>query len=480
MRKLLLILCVLILSVASSYAAKFPEDVKTYIESDIPGTDIRFDGVVILPDNTIYLPLFPSLFSDINVLKIKSTIPENRSLNQKPDVVIFNNDFVLMKVLVDKDGNRTIANLSNPPLQVRTGLLPQDMLVPSGLIVPENIKGIIGNLKVDTKNEDIIKRTSKESFEEFLDNTNGASKFESLVQPLKNKTLFVTTNYSKNIQVVTPPKSSPDYSLAQKSIPIDIEPVVNGKFVLVTSYERPFLDIISVADSRFIKQISLGTFPDEIVIDNSSNKAYVTSPKASTIFVIDLNTMSIIQKIRINGYCEKLTLAGDKIFYTDKLKGDIWAIETANNYTLRNIGNFPNVSSLLFADDKLYITSRTKSRIAVIDYNTLGLEREFTTENKPVAMIKYSDKIYVLGAQNNKIQILDSVSGKPIGEVDLGSDGFSSVFNRIEDSQYAVIANIKTNKYSIFDLENGNIIKTYSLNIPLKDIKVTDRVDLFE
>ena len=354
------------------------------------------------------------------------------------------------------------------------------MLVPSGLIIPENIKGIIGNLKVDTKSEDIIKRTSKESFEEFLDDKNGPSNNNYLVPVLKNKTLFVTTNYSKNIQVVTPPKSSPDYSLAQKSIPIDIEAVNNGKFVLVTSYERPFLDIISVADSRFIKQIGLGTFPDEIVIDNAANKAYVTSPKASTIFVIDLNTMSMIQKIRINGYCEKLTLAGDKIFYTDKLKGDIWAIETENNYTLRNIGNFPNISALMFSDNKLYIASRTKSRIAVIDYSTLGLEREFTTENKPLSMVKYNNIIYVLGAQNNKLQKIDTASGKPVGEVDLGAEGFSSVFHQIDNTQFAVIANIKNNSYTIFDLKNGSIVKTYSLNIPLKDIKVADKVELFE
>ena len=30
------------------------------------------------------------------------------------------------------------------------------MLVPSGLIIPENIKGIIGNLKIKKKNEDVI------------------------------------------------------------------------------------------------------------------------------------------------------------------------------------------------------------------------------------------------------------------------------------------------------------------------------------
>ena len=64
-RKILLMLGILIISTTSSFAAKIPNDVRDYINSTVPGTDIRFDGVIILPDNTIYLPLYPSLFSDI-------------------------------------------------------------------------------------------------------------------------------------------------------------------------------------------------------------------------------------------------------------------------------------------------------------------------------------------------------------------------------------------------------------------------------
>ena len=73
-----------------------------------------------------------------------------------------------------------------PPLQVRTGLLPQDMLVPSGLILPENIKGIVGNLKIDIKNEDIIKLNARESFEEFLADSDPI-KQQALIPQLKTK-----------------------------------------------------------------------------------------------------------------------------------------------------------------------------------------------------------------------------------------------------------------------------------------------------
>lgn len=479
MRKFLLILGVFLIGCTNVFAAKIPTEVRDYILEKQPQADIRFDGVVIFPDNTIYLPLYPSLFSDIKTLKIKETYPANKDLKQEPDIVIFNNDFVLLKVLSDGEGHRTVLHMVNPPLQVRTGLLPQDMLVPSGLIIPENIKGIIGNLKIDTKNEDMIKVENKDSYEDFLSQGEPDSP-QALIPQLKNKILFVTTNYSKNIQVVEPAKAVPSYSLAQKSIPIDVKAVNKGKFLLVTTYDRPFVDVISVADSRFIKQINLTSNPEEILLDETNKKAYVTSPTASTIFVIDLNTMSLVQKIKINGYCEKLRLFGDKLIYVDKLKNEIWSIELKNQYELKDIGQFPNVSDIVFANNKLYLSSRTKSRIAVIDYSTLGLVNEFTTVNKPLAMLLNDKIIYVLGAQNNVIQKISTESDTPIGNIAIGTDGFSSGFHKIENTNYAVITDLKSNKYSILDLGKGKILKTYSLNVPIKDVVITEKVDLFD
>ena len=479
MRKLLILLGILLISSTNVFAAKIPAEVKDYILQKVPQADIRFDGVIIFPDNTIYLPLYPSLFSDVKKIQIKESYPAKQDLKQEPDVVIFNNDFVLMKVLTDGEGHRTVLHMPNPPLQVRTGLLPQDMLVPSGLIIPENIKGIIGNLKIDTKNEDMIRIENQDSYESFLAESEPDIP-QSLITQLKNKVLFVTTNYSKNIQVIEPAKAVPSYSLAQKSIPIDVEAVKNGKFLLVTTYDRPFVDVISVADSRFIKQINVPSNPEEILLDEANNKAYVTSPTASTIFVIDLETMSLTQKIKINGYCEKLLLKDDKLFYVDKLKNEIWAIELKNQYELKDIGLFPNVSALAFRNNKLYISSRTKSRIAIIDYSTLGLINEFTTVNKPIGMLLYDKYLYVLGAQNNEVQKINTDNDEVLDVISIGTKGFSSGFKSIENSSFAVINDIKNNQYSIFDLAKGKVLKTYQMNVPIKSVVITNKVELFD
>ena len=65
MRKFLLLLVTFLMLTSSVFAAKIPEDVQAYIKKEIPNADIRFDGVITFPPNTVYLPLYPSLFSDI-------------------------------------------------------------------------------------------------------------------------------------------------------------------------------------------------------------------------------------------------------------------------------------------------------------------------------------------------------------------------------------------------------------------------------
>ena len=139
-----LFLIVALIFGAPVFAAEIPDNVN----KDFPNTNFRFDGVVILPDNTVYLPLFPSKILTPENLTIKQTYPSGKLLSSKPNVVILNNDFVLLKVLTDKSGHKTVYSMVNPPMEVRTGLLPQDMLVPKGLVIPENLKSIVGNLQI--------------------------------------------------------------------------------------------------------------------------------------------------------------------------------------------------------------------------------------------------------------------------------------------------------------------------------------------
>ena len=470
MQKLIIVLALFLATSGCALATQLPKGVKGVMQKTYPEINFRFDGVIILPDNTIYLPIIPAKIINPEEIQILSTIPEGKSLEDKPDVIIFNNDYTLLKVIED-DGERTVAKLNNLPHQIKAGLLPQDMLVPKGLIIPENMKSIIGNLEISTKQEPTLKVIKSQKGENEVVNS------LSLIPQLKNKTIYATTTFSKNIQVVNPSKQTPEYALAQDNVPISVKGY-NGEFLLISSFNKKSVDIVSLADEQIIKQIKLPSQPDEILIDSPRKIAYVASPKSASIYVVNLETMTLKKQLKLNGMCEKLTLTedGNKLFYVDKQTNEIWVIELDNEYLLREMGRFPNTSRIAYANGKVYVTSRTKNRLAIIDYKTVGLIGETNITEKPVDMLALNDKLYILGAINNEICIIDTKTDQLTDIIKLGEEGFSTKIFRLDNTNLAIITDTKAKKYSIFDLENKKVVTTNAVEIPISSIVVVDSV----
>ncbi|CCY62185.1 40-residue YVTN family beta-propeller repeat protein [Clostridium sp. CAG:967] len=474
MRKSLICLGIMLSLSAPVFAAQIPDNVRNFVSNDFPKTNFRFDGVIILPDNTLYLPLFPARIVDTDKLEIKTTYPSNKTLADKPNIVIFNNDFALLKVLTDTHGNKTIYKMANPPAELRSGLLPQDMLVPKGLIIPENLHGIIGNLEIKTVNDPGIR---VENVTPRVEKISGSTlKTLSQIPQLKNKNFYVSSPYSKNIQVLNAGAKTPEYSLAQNNIPISLKAYED--FLLVTSYGKPSIDVISLADDQVIKQIYTKTQPDEILIDKNKRIAYVSSSEDSSIYMVNLETMTLTKQIRISGMCEKLTLSedGSKLFYYDKKTREIWAIELDNNYLLKEIGKFPNVSKILYTNNKIYLTSRTKNRLAIIDYDTIGLIGETEVCEKPVDMLAFHDRIYVLGAGDNSIQVIDAKTDMITDSIYLNTNGFSTKIYHIEGTNIALITDTKASLYTVFDLGANKVLKSIPIDIPASSIVATEKV----
>ena len=472
MRKIIIVLALLLAVTSCAYASELPKEIKSIVSNEFPQTNFRFDGVVILPDNTIYLPVIPARIINPEEIKVSSTIPTDKTIAQKPDVIIFNNDYVLLKVLEDKEGKKSITKLQTPPHQLKSGLLPQDMLVPHGLMIPENLKGIIGNLEISTINEPTLKVI-------LPSNKNENSLVNSLseIPQLKNKTIYATTNFTKNIQVLNPSKQTPEYALSQENIPISMKGY-DGEFLLVTLYNKKSIDVISLADEQIIKQINLKTQPDEIIIDSKNKIAYIASPEDSSIYILSLENMTLKKQLKLNGMCEKLTLSedGSKLFYVDKKTNEIWVVELDNGYLLREIGRFPNTSKIAYANNKIYITSRTKNRLAIIDYKTIGLVGETLITEKPIDMLVFNDKLYVLGAINNEICVIDTTTDQLTDIIELGTDGFSTKIFRIDDTNIAIVTDSKAKKYSIIDLGMKKVIKNNFVEIPINSVVVVDKV----
>lgn len=474
MKKILISICIIVFNILSVSASTLPDDVVNYVKQVFPNAEIRFDGLITI-DNQLYLPLFPAKFVSAEKLEIKKTVPENKNLKDLPDIVVFNNDFALLKVIEQDNGKKTVLYQSTPFIEVRTGLLPQDMLVPKGLSIPSNIKTIIGGLKIATEQEKGLK-ISSELVEEKPVNVTVKSDIVSTVNQLKNKVFYIVTCKSKNIHVMPSDKSKPEYALSMPSVPIDLKSYKN--FLLITAFGLNELNVISVADEAVIKTFEFNTQPEEIVIDKVNNLAYVSTPETASIYIIDLKTMTLKQKLKVNGRCSKLHLTndGEMLIYVDKNTNDVWVVELFGEYLIKEVGIFPNVSAISYSENKIYLASRTKNRIAIVDYVTLTEIAEIEVADKPVDMLLYYANLYILGANNSVLQVLNTQTDKITTTINLNTDSFATSIYKLDNSNLAIITGARAGKYSVLNLDKKQVIKTLPIEIPANKIVVLDKV----
>ncbi len=463
---LTLVLC-LSTAVSTAYAEQVPQEVQDFVNKTFPQTNFRFDGVIVLPDNTMYLPLFPAKPVKVDEVGIKNVYPANTTLKNKPDMVILNNNYSLLKV-INTNGKKTVINFMNPPEELQAGLLPQDILLPKGLVIPESLKGIIGNVDVEVAKDNGLK----------INNTRKKDKSKvTPVQELDNKTFYIAPGINKNIQVIQSNEKIPSYALAQDFVINDMKSY-NNEFLLVTYFDSKVMNIISLMDEKVIKQVKFDVIPEQILIDKEKKLAYISSGSSSSLFVFSLETMTLKKQLKINGLCEKFVLSedGTKIFYVDRNTNDIWAIELDNNYLLKNIGTFPNVSKIAFVDDKVYMISRTQNRIAIVDYNTLELLVETDVCSKPIDLYAHNNELYILGAEENLVDVMNTFEDVITDILYLNTNAFATTITPIDDTDMIMITNARSGLYSVIDMNTKEIVKTSPLDVPVRSIVVVDRV----
>ena len=188
--------------------------------------------------------------------------------------------------------------------------------------------------------------------------------------------------------------------------------------------------------------------------------------------------MTLKKQLKINGMCEKFTLSedGTKLFYVDRNTNDIWAVELDNDFLLRNIGSFPNISKIAYDNGKIYIISRTKNRLAIVDYETLGFLAELEVCEKPVDLYAHNGELFILGAQDNIVEVLNTKDDIVTDKLFLNTNAFATNITPIENSNLIMITNARSGLYSVIDTDTKEIVKTSPIDVPVRTIVITNRV----
>ena len=371
MKKILAAILFLILfSVAqNAFASKIPDAELGILKETFSDVNVRFDGMVELSDGTNYIPVYPVNTKKLTEpAKIKQTIPAGKSLKDKPDFIMFNTDLALFKVIPDKDNKKTFIYTSDLPYEVKMGLMPQDLLVPQGFQIPEELKIIIGDLLIPTKPMTGFREVN---ITEDNPNMPSAKLISQAAEQFANKYFYSTNFKSNSLTILNADTGKAFKKIDFDSIPSDLKLTNNGKYLLLSTISNNRVFIIDTAKTKVLKDINTGEKPFFIAVSEAENKAYIANRGENKISVINITTMQPEQDIEVQGHpCYIATSEdGQKLYYLDSISGMVYYLEKFDNYfqpySAKTLFRANNISKIQISEDKIYTLDRGNNKLII-------------------------------------------------------------------------------------------------------------------
>ena len=173
-----------------------------------------------------------------------------------------------------------------------------------------------------------------------------------------------------------------------------------------------------------------------IALADDIHVGFTSNGKSNSITVFDLNSLSVIETIKISG------LNPDVILYEPLLKHififngrseDITVIDAISHKEINTI-SLSGKPELAVSDEagKIFVNIEDKSEIAVIDSGSNKVLKSYSlgsgVEPTGLAIDQKRNRLFSVCA-NNKMEILDSKTGRIISEVVIGAKPDSAAFD---------------------------------------------------
>ncbi|MFN7310499.1 MAG: YncE family protein [Vampirovibrionales bacterium] len=131
-----------------STCERLPEAVLIYLKSLDPNLKVREDCLAVLSQKRSYLPVLPQ--GHDNPEEPTKVLAQYPLKSNSPDWVQFDNGFYLLRLIETENGKITFSRTETIPTALKTGLLPQNFLIPAGFSIPAELRIIVGDLPYET------------------------------------------------------------------------------------------------------------------------------------------------------------------------------------------------------------------------------------------------------------------------------------------------------------------------------------------
>jgi len=458
----------------SASATQLPQPIVNFIKAKYPKAGIRFDGLIELPDHTIYLPVTPLTYGSVeNPAKVIKTIPAKTDFTKKPDMILFANNIALLKII--KENNQLTVNYSPEiPLSVKLGLLPQDLVVPRGLILPTELKVILGDLRIPLKpkkdEDDLVffgtpSKTSKTPEQKVSIISGTVEKKALKVLPeldfMGNKVLYAANFKENRINVIDSHTGRITENMKLPAIPSNMVLTPDCRYILLPSMALSKIFVIDTFSSIFVKDLDVVKYPSSILFPANSKKVYVANKMSSSISEVDLDNMLVKKEIKVIGSPDNLVYDEENhnIIYNDSDSENIYALNPDSGLC-KKVVQVSNISKLANSGNYLYILNRSAGELVVFDLKSNQEFKRIKVGQKPVDLqiLDKKGEIYVLSAGSDELDIIEMHGYTLKKTVPLNSGGFASKITVVESENKMLITSQDSYQMALYDIDGGKIL----------------------
>lgn len=462
-------------------ATKLPNDVWNFVKGKLPQVQQRFDSVLTLSDDVMYIPLYPPSTTLVDEIKVEYTYPSGKTLNDLPEVVLLNNGYSLLKVFKDDKGNYTLTQRDDLPIKVRLGLMPQDMLTPIGLKMPESLKLTLGDLLIPSKEENSLVLKDENNKQVATNPYSPMVKRNEFVPTVdfKDKKIFINPRNSKFLEVYDNTSQTPLYELKLNAMPLKIIASEASKVALVLYWNKKNIEIIDLKEERVVETIELGANATDVVLNKKDNIAYVASQNANAIYLINLNSMKLDRIIKLDQKPAKLAYSDfdNTIAFFDEYSSKVFHMTNQeDNYSVANVGSANNISKILVDENSIYAISRIQNQLLVFNKHQAKLINTIDLDIKPTDALLYQGKIYILCSKEGYINVYDIAENKIISREQIAKEGFYSNMTLVPGENNIIITGINSKKYLVYNLETMKLARSQESYINISNIIILDKV----
>jgi len=251
---------------SSSSCTRLPEAVLVYLKSLDPNLKVREDCLAILSQKRSYLPVLPQGHdTPEEPTKLLGQFPLN---SNSPDWVQFDNGFYLLRLIETENGKITFSRTETIPTALKTGLLPQNFMMPAGFSIPAELRIIVGDLPYETPlaqakpTSDLpASRQTTKPLSPLDKVSQGLSASNTVVDPL----LFTASLKDSRFTAWDAISWKPKWSLPLACLATTSSTTQSGDYVYVNCLNSAKINVIDIKGQQRLSELELSDVTQQLI-----------------------------------------------------------------------------------------------------------------------------------------------------------------------------------------------------------------------